>query len=198
MSVAFLPSYIALWAFVLFQGLVIAGLVRSLAVITNAVEGGRFPQRRPIGSRAPVLSGTDLRTGSRFDSSKVADRELVILFLSAACRVCHRLADGMHALPVEPLQARVAVCRGSTSEVAPFIEALPADIPVLVDPSGSLHASYGVQRTPVAFVIDAEGRVRGSGSPQNIAELAELIVSTRHARPGDDQPASLTPEEVRS
>jgi hypothetical protein len=198
MSIAFLPGYVALWAFVLFQGLVIAGLVRSLAEVTSVVATGRFPQRRPIGSRAPVLSGVDLRTGSTFDSSTVGDRELVILFLSAACRVCRRLADGTRALPTEPHQARVAVCRGSTSEVAPFVDALPADIPVLVDPSGSLSASFGVQLTPVAFVVDAEGRIRGSGSPQNAAELAELITNAQNARPDDDQAVSLIPEEVRS
>lgn len=198
MSLAFLPSYLALWALVLFQGLVIVGLVRSLADVRDVAEGGRFPQRLPFGSRAPGLSGVDLRAGTDFDGSTLAHREVVILFLSAGCRVCQRLADGTRTLPAELPQARVAVCHGGASEAAPFVKALAADIPVLADPGGALHASFGVRATPVAFVVDAEGRVRGSGSPRNAAELGELIASARRSHLSDDQPVPLAPEEVRS
>ncbi|OLB73943.1 MAG: hypothetical protein AUI14_24950 [Actinobacteria bacterium 13_2_20CM_2_71_6] len=191
MSFAFLPSYLVLWAVVLLQALIIVGLVRSLGEIREVAEMGRYPHRLPLGARAPRLRGTDLRTGAGVDSSDLAGQELVVLFLTSGCSYCRRLADSTRRLPAEPSQSRIAVCQATAEEAAAFVQALAPDIPVLVDPSAALHRSYGVRSAPVVFVVDAEGRVRGSGSARHAGELEGLInVARQSAVPQDDELAT--------
>ncbi|HEX4965578.1 MAG TPA: redoxin domain-containing protein [Thermoanaerobaculia bacterium] len=189
MSFSFLSTYFALWALVLFQTLIILGLLRELSEIRRLAEDGRLPQRLPLGARGPHLRGSDLRTGTTFDSSLLSGRELVVLFLSPGCRLCWRLADGTRKLAAEPFLSRIAVCHGSAGECAKFVETLAGDVPVLLDPSGAISAGYGVRSTPVAFVLDPAGRVRASGSPRHAGELAELIQQARE---------SLIPEDERA
>jgi hypothetical protein len=187
-SFSFLSTYVALWGLVLFQTLIIVGLLRELAEIRRLAEDGRLPQRLPLGARAPSLRGSDLRTGTTFDTALLSGRELVVLFLSPGCRICWRLADGTRKLPAEPSLSRIAVCHGSDGECASFVDTLAGDVPVLLDSSGSMSARYGVRSTPVAFVLDREGRIRSSGSPRHGGELAELIQQARE---------SVIPEEER-
>jgi hypothetical protein len=187
-SFSFLSTYVALWGLVLFQTLIIVGLLRELQEIRRLAEDGRLPQRLPLGARGPRLRGSDLRTGTTFDTALLSGRERLVLFLSPGCRVCWRLADGTRKLPPEPSLSRIAVCRGSAEECAGFADTLAGDVPVLLDPNGALSAGYGVRSTPVAFVLDHEGRVRSSGSPRHAGELAELIQQARE---------SVLPEEER-
>ena len=188
MSFSFLPTYFALWALVLFQTLLILGLLRELAELRRLAEDGRLPQRLPLGARTPHLRGSDLRTGTTFDTSLLSGRELVVLFLSPGCRLCWRLADGTRKLPAEPSLSRIAVCHGSAGDCAGFVETLAGDVPVLLDPSGAMSAGWGVRSTPVAFVLDPEGRVRASGTPRHSGELADLIRQARE---------SVIPEQER-
>jgi hypothetical protein len=178
MSFTFLSTYVGLWALVLFQTLIILGLLRELAEIRRLAEDGRLPQRLPLGARGPRLKGSDLRSGAAIDTSLFAGRELVLLFLSPGCRLCWRLADGARRLPAEPSLSRIAVCQGSAAECGGFVDAL-GDIPLLLDANGAMSRSYGVRSTPVAFALDREGRVRASGSPRHGGELAELVAGAR-------------------
>lgn len=189
MSFAFVPSYLVLWLLVLFQGFVIVGLLRELGEIRRLAEDGRLPQRLPLGARGPRLRGKDLRTGASIDTTLLAGRELVLLFLSPGCRICWRLADGTRKLQAAPSQSRLAVCHGDEKDAAAFLEVLAADIPLLLDRAGTLSGAYGVRSTPVAFVLDAEGRVRGSGSPRHAGELEELIARARESVIPQEEPA---------
>lgn len=182
MSFTFTATYVALWALVLFQTLVIIGLLRELAEIRRLAEDGRLPQRLPLGARGPHLSGTDPRTGAAVDTALFAGRELVLLFVSPGCQFCWRLADATRKLPALAADAalsRIAVCRGSAEECAGLVAAFAPDVPALLDASGSMSQRYGVRSTPVVFVLDRDGRVRGSGSPRHGGELAELVARAR-------------------
>ncbi|HYO12039.1 MAG TPA: redoxin domain-containing protein [Thermoanaerobaculia bacterium] len=191
-SFTFFSSYAALWGLVLFQTLILFGLLRELAEIRRLAEDGRIPQRLPVGARAPRLRGTDLRSGAAVDTSLLAGRELVILFLSPGCRFCWRLADGLRKLPVGPSRARIAVCSGSAGECAGFVQALPDDVPVLLDDKGALADSYGVKSSPVAFVLDLRGRVLTSGAPRHSGELEELLARVQ------ESPAMAEEERARA
>ncbi len=188
MSVPLLPAFLLLWAVVLFEGLIILGLLRTLRELQVAVEGGRIPQRLPVGSHAPHFAGADLRTGAGIDSSDLAGRELVILFLSDACPFCRRLADGTRQVPVEPGQTRVAVCHGGTREARAFADLLATDIAVLADPDGTVLSSFSISATPAVVVVDETGRVSGSGGPHHSGELATLIATARDSVAGGDRP----------
>ena len=186
-SFSFLSTYVVLWGLVLFQTLIIVGLLRELQEIRRLAEDGRLPQRLPLGARGPRLRGSDLRTGTTFDTALLSGRELVVLFLSPGCRICWRLADGTKKLQAEPSLICIAVCRGSAEECAGFGDVLAGDVPLLLDPAGAMSAGYGVRSTPVAFVLDPAGRVRASGSPRHAGELAELIQQARESVIPDEE-----------
>jgi peroxiredoxin len=188
MTVPLLPVLLALWAVVLFESLVILGLVRTLREVQNAVESGRLPQRLPVGASSPRFTGTDLRTGAEIDSSDLIARETVILFLSHGCPDCRRLADGTRQVPVDPGQTRIAVCHSGPREASAFADVLAADFVVLADPDGTVFSAFGITATPAAVVVDRTGRVGGSGGPRHSGELASLVSTARDPAVGDDQP----------
>ncbi|HEY4027428.1 MAG TPA: hypothetical protein VGO86_13445, partial [Candidatus Dormibacteraeota bacterium] len=144
MTLAFLPAFVVLWVVVLFQGLVIVGLLRTLRDLQNVVESGRLPRRLPVGAVSPAFKGTDLRTGAEIDSSELMGRELVVLFLSEGCPTCRRLADGTRHVPAEPGQTRIAVCHGGAREAVTFVDLLASDIPVLADSDGGVFSSFAI------------------------------------------------------
>jgi hypothetical protein len=180
-----LPALLALWAIVLFQGLIILGLVRTLHELQAAVKSGRLPQRLPVGAEGPHFSGTDLRTGVEIDSSTLIGREQVILFLSDGCSYCRRLADGTHQVRIEPGQTRIAICQGGSRQASSFVDLLASDVAVLADPDGELFSSFAISSTPSAVVVDRTGRVSGSGGPRHSGELATLISAARDSMLGD-------------
>lgn len=192
MSLPLLPALIVLWAIVLFEGLIILGLLRTVRDLQVAVESGRLPQRLPVGVHSPRFRGTDLRTGAEVDSSQLIASELVVLFLSEACTFCRRLADGTRQVPVEPGQARIAVCQGGAHEARTFMDLLPSDVVVLPDPDGAVFASFGISSTPSAVVIGETGVVIGSGGPHHSGELAALISTARQSVAGGDHPLPAT------
>ena len=190
MTLPLLPAFLVLWAIVLFQGLVILGLVRTLHDLQSATEGGRLPRRLPVGAQSPRLAGTDVRTGAEIDSFELIGRELVVLFLSSGCPYCRRLADGTRQVPVEPGQTRVAVCQGGAHEASAFADLLASDIAVLSDPDGALFSSFVITSAPTAIVVDQLGRVSATGGPRHSGELAALVSAARGPVVGDGQPLS--------
>lgn len=174
-----LPAFLVLWAIVLFQGLIILGLVRTLRELQNVVESGRLPRRLPVGALSPDFKGTDLRTGAEIDSSELIGRELVVLFLSDGCPNCRRLADGTRHVSVEPGQTRIAVCHGGAREAGTFVDLLASDIAVLADSDGAVFSSFAITGTPAAVIVDETGSVSGSGGPRHSGELAALLSTAR-------------------
>jgi hypothetical protein len=179
MTLPLLPAFLVLWAIVLFQGLIILGLVRTLRELQSVVESGRLPQRLPVGALGPDFSGTDLRTGADIDSSKLIGRDLVILFLSDGCPSCRRLADGTRHVPVKPGQTRLAVCHGGARDASTFVDLLASDFAVLADSDGAVFSSFAITGTPAVVVLDQRGTVSGSGGPRHSGELAALISTAR-------------------
>jgi peroxiredoxin len=192
MTVAIIPALIVLWVIVLFEGLIILGLVRTLGEIRVAAENGRLPQRLPVGARAPRLEGTDVRTGLQVDTADLSGREQIILFLSDNCPYCLRLADGTRAVPAAPGQSRVAICHGTVTRTQTLAGVLASDVALLADPDGAMFSAYGISSTPSAILVDDLGIVRGSGGPRHSGELAELVASVREPLAAGDQLAAAT------
>jgi len=188
MTIPFLPVLLVLGAVVLFEGLVILGLVRTLRDVQVAIASGRLPQRLPVGVTSPRFRARDVRTGSEVDSADLIGRELVVLFLSPGCPDCRRLADGTRQVPAEPGQTRIAVCHGGPREAGAFADALASDVAVFADAEGTVFSAFGIASTPSAVVVDGTGRVGASGGPRHSGELASLVSTARNAAVGLDHP----------
>ncbi len=89
-SIPFILSYGALWLLVIFQSLVLLGLVRMVYQIQQASPtlSRRGPDSRlKTGERAPEFTALDL-LGSPVRSADYSGRLRALLFVSAGCRAC--------------------------------------------------------------------------------------------------------------
>lgn len=176
MSGPWLASYIALWAVVLFQGLVIFILLRQLGVIYLGTAQGVARDGLSQGQRAPEFSlpGLDSRPVAL---SAFRGMPLVLVFGSPSCAPCKGLLPDLQAFAAEKQdELRVLfLSRGEIEESRRFAQELDVRVPVAVHPDQSLPEQYKVRVTPFAFLIDREGVVRAKGLANNRAHLDMLL-----------------------
>lgn len=176
MSGPWLASYIALWAVVLFQGLVIFILLRQLGVIYLGTAQGVARDGLSQGQRAPEFSLPSLE-GPPVALSAFRGMPLVLVFGSPSCTPCKGLLPDLQAFAAEKQdELRVLfLSRGEIEESRRFAQELDVRVPVAVHPDESLPEQYKVRVTPFAFLIDREGVVRAKGLANNRAHLDMLI-----------------------
>ena len=179
MNFGFSASYIALWALVVFQGLVALALLKQLTELRRLVEQGGLlgEDWLPVGSPAPEFAGLDFRSGRHVSNRDLNGREVVILFLSA-CDVCIKLADNLRQAATNGLPPIVAFCRGGERSCAGIVKALPPEIHLLLESAEDTAARYRASRSPTTVVVDGKRRIRGYGHPENVEDLKRLLASS--------------------
>ena len=176
MSGPWLASYVALWAVVLFQGLVIFILLRQLGVIYLGTAQGVARDGLSQGQRAPEFSLPTL-DGQAVALSGFRGMPLLLVFGSPSCAPCKNLLPDLEAFATEKRdELRVLfLSRGEIEESRRFAQELAVRVPVAVHPDESLPEQYKVRVTPFAFLIDGEGVVRAKGLANNRAHLDMLL-----------------------
>lgn len=56
----------------------------------------------------------------------------------------------------------VVALKDSEADVRSFLEEEGYDLPIMLDPMGSVAGEYGVSAVPTAVFVDADGRVAGT------------------------------------
>lgn len=142
-------------------------------------------QRPPtIGSRVPGFEATSL-DGTRvsLDESMRASRPVVVLFLSTVCPYANYFAGRIDRL-AETYAGRVQVvgvnsnAYESLAEVKEHLQERGFDFPMVKDDDQAIADRLGATRTPEAYLIDAEGRLRYHGwvlSKQESPDLERAI-----------------------
>lgn len=166
MKLGFYSTYVALWTFVAFQGLLIVALLQRLDKLRRLAERG---SSLPIGSRAPEFFGVD-QLDQQTGLESLYDRAGIILFLSPECPACKALADSLRTLSVE-LPPTLTICQGQRAACADLSEILGSSVKLIVDESGETARLYGVSGFPRGVVIDRNRRIRGYSYPRTIDEL---------------------------
>lgn len=194
MSGIWLGSYIALWAVVLFQGAVIFMLLRQLGIIYLGTAQGVARDGLSAGARAPDFTLPDL-DGRTVTLGDFRGLPLLLVFGSASCAPCRSLMPDLNAIADERREAvRVLfLCRGGADEARRFARETDVRVPVAVHPDEELPDQYRARVTPFAFLIDAEGIVRGKGLANNRAHLEMLLDGPRDAQ---GRPNGATPERA--
>jgi hypothetical protein len=156
----------------LLEGAVLVLVLREIAILRVAGgrrSGLRFDQPLPPFS-ARTLAGGQLAVDTL--------RRTLLLFVSSDCALCRTLVDELNRLPREALPPMVV---GLTSHsdidlTHPFIQSLGFASPesILLDDRRALFARVDAPVTPWAYVISADGRVRGSGVPRSAQELRDM------------------------
>jgi len=177
MPAIFYVSYVALWLVVVFQSLVLLGLVRTVyrSGAASAPELSATSSGRLIGHQAPEFSAVDV-SGAPFDNGSLAGRMSALLFVTPDCTSCMATLEEVAALRHKVDGNLVVVCRAGSAECARLRETYHLhDVPVVVDEAREISQLFDVQGSPTAVLIGATGLVRSYGQPMGAEEFAALL-----------------------
>jgi len=173
-----LVSYLALWALVGVQGLVLLGVVRALAQrsqparrSTGAVglNTARLGVGQPTpgaltGQPAPPFSAVDA-VGDRVDSATYDGQRRLLVFVAPSCPACEDLYANLEALSAEYGATVVLACVARAQPCRQLVEQHELAWPLLVDSEAALAQRFGIAMTPTAVLIDTDNVV---GSYQHL------------------------------
>jgi thiol-disulfide isomerase/thioredoxin len=148
----------------------------------------------------PALVGADL-AGGTIDLRALRGRVVLVQFWATWCEPCEaempalaRLRVGLRERPFEVVTVNFGE---GDATVRRFLRERAVDLPVLLDRDRQAAGAWGVGGLPMAFLVDAEGRVRSSvfgecdwsrGDPaaalRRLLEEAERAASARPAGGG--------------
>ncbi len=127
---------------------------------------------RTVGHLAPPVTLRDL-SGAAVDLSACVTTDAVILFWNPDCGFCSRMLPALQAwedeAAAESLRLIVVSSAGVTDGRAMGLRST-----VLLDPGMTAMEAFGVQGTPVAVLVDGEGRIR-SAPAIGAAEIFVLL-----------------------
>ena len=178
MTVSFYISYAALWALVVFQSLVLLGVVRTIygANARPVPPASPMTNGQLVGQPIPKFTALDV-FGAPVDESSLAGRLGALLFVSPDCSTCIASLDEVEALKVKTNGNVVVVCRAEQGECRELSKAYGLEVPVIVDEDRRVSELFGVQVTPTAVLVGRSGRIQTYGHPMNADEFAELVAA---------------------
>jgi hypothetical protein len=174
-SFSFYASYIALWALVVFQGLVALALLQQLTKLRQFLALGGFSEDQlPEGSQAPEFANVDKRSSRESGVKSLEGRGGVVLFLSSECLVCRGLVDELGRSAADDLPVTIAFCHGKERGCARFARRLGTRVRLVLDGAEKTASHYHISNFPTAVVVDDKGKIRLYGHPQAIGEIKDL------------------------
>jgi peroxiredoxin len=151
----------------------VAQTLATPAPVPHANGHGAMPAQPvapPIGAPAPRLTLPDL-DGTRVDLADFQGRLTLLLFWNPGCGFCQRMLSDLKAWEAHPPKGAPQLLVVSTGTVeANRAQGLRA--PVVLDQGFSVGWTFGATGTPMAVLIDAEGRIASevaAGAPAVLA-----------------------------
>lgn len=180
-SAAFFISTAILWILVIFQSLVLLGLVR----IVHGLQGGAGTaeeQSPREGEVAADFTAVDL-DGKSFQSSSLSGRMRALLFVSPDCRSCMTTLEELRALELKTKGALAVICRGSVEQCKTLAESFHLDSRVIADEDHLISGLYKVDLVPMAVLISPDDHIQSYGSPlrEDLEQIAGTISSSEQA-----------------
>jgi peroxiredoxin len=170
-------AFAVLCAFVAVLGLIVLGLLRRVSLVLEEAESvlrARHP--RGLGGLAP---GTPIpefegvsRGGSRFVSSDLLGTRAVVVLLGSNCPACRMLEADLAASDLSDLGAR-AIAVVSDADHAERLARI-ADLEVVQQEDHAIAGAFQSNVTPHTFVVDSEGVIVSSGTPNTFDSLTRL------------------------
>lgn len=180
MTVTFYLSYALLWTLVIFQSLVVLGLVRVVyrAERDEPTIGPRPGNGQLIGQQAPGFRAVDV-FGAPIDNSTLAGQTAALLFVSPDCSTCAPTLEELEALKLKANGTVMIFCRAGRDECRRLVETYGLSTRVVVDDDLAVSDLFGVNVTPTAVLVTGDGRVQKYGHPMRSEELEQLMASDR-------------------
>lgn len=123
-----------------------------------------------LGTPAPAFELPDL-DGIKVSSDELRGERTLLLFWNPGCGFCQRMLPDLKAWEEQPpprAPRLVLISSGSAEEN----RTLGLRAPILMDATGATASAYGAGGTPMAVVVDAEGRIASKvvgGAPDSLA-----------------------------
>ena len=132
------------------------------------------PIHRPaaprIGEPAPPLTLPDL-TGTTVDLAALRGHPTLVLFWNPGCGFCQRMLEDLKAWKAMPPKGAPKLLVVSTGG-AEVNQSLGLRSPVLLDEGFTVGPRFGIHGTPMAVLVDAEGKIASevaAGAPDVLA-----------------------------
>jgi hypothetical protein len=165
---------IAQWLAIIVLAAIVLGTLRRVSE-----QAERTPQVPQLGleNQGPAVDTklppfTGLRSdGEILHAAQLLSEPAVLLFLSATCSPCVRLADEIAAAGLGALEGTVIAV------IDPADQAdvrLPGSLRVLMMPHKNVNEVFSVRGRPFAVITDGDGVVRAKGGLNTIAQLRDL------------------------
>jgi peroxiredoxin len=165
----------------------IRALVARTARLPMATGGSRNGAAAPappagpaIGDPAPALALPDL-SDQTVDLADFRGRPTLVLFWSPRCGFCNQMLDDLKAWEAHPPEGAPQLLVVSTGSVEEN-RAQGLRSPVVLDQTFAVGNAFGADGTPMAVLVDAEGRIAS-----NLASGAAEVLAL--ARRGQAKPA---------
>jgi len=162
MQVPFYLSYAALWILVIFQSLVLLGVVRMVHELRQTGVAARMS----AGQEAPKFSAVAL-SGVPIGSAGFAGRLTALLFVSSDCSAClDTLENNMGYLSYKAQGNLIVICKAGQAECARLGQRYQLTTPIVADEDGEISRLFAVSSVPTAVVINAQNRIQSYGQPE--------------------------------
>ena len=177
MSAVFYVSYALLWAIVVFQSLVLLGIVRTVyrRRAEPVADAPPVSTGALIGQPVPSFTTIDL-SGRAVDETSLPQTLSALLFVTPDCVTCMASLEEVEALRAKVEGSLIVVCRGGLDECRRLQASYGLEgTAVVVDETHEVSERFDVYATPTAVLVGANGRIRTYGHPMDKDELVRLM-----------------------
>lgn len=191
MTTFLVVNVVVLWAFVVFQGLVLLEAVRQISQIRRELDFDDKPVPVSVGALAGKQIPDPVRAAW---SENGTAGDGVVLLLSSDCSTCRAVASGLRDLVARFDRLRIVTilqARNHDEVTDMLADAGLARDEVTVDLEGEYGAAVGIATRPAAVVI-RQGIISEGAVVRNARQLQQLL-DTLEAPTGDDAPTADTP-----
>lgn len=175
---------IVLWCFVIFEGLILLGLVRQVGVLHRMIDGlsvgGKNQQPiegLPVGTQAPYFT-IPLVGGGKRSLDDYKDAPVLFAFVQPSCSPCEKLvphiAEQISNGVYRNLQA-LLISVGDEHVNLGFKSENRITLPIGLETGMEVSRAYRVNSTPHVYVIDERGTICAQGIANTDADLARML-----------------------
>jgi peroxiredoxin/uncharacterized membrane protein YphA (DoxX/SURF4 family) len=146
------------------------GAVPPVAAPNGAIPLPVAPASAQMGQPAPALRLPDL-DGRMVDLATFRGARTLVLFWNPGCGFCRQMLDALKAWEANPPAGAPKLLVVSTGTVDEN-RALGLRAPVVLDQGSAVMRAFGANGTPMAVLVDAEGRIASqvaAGAPAVLA-----------------------------
>lgn len=176
MTVSFSLSYAVLWGLVIFQSLVLLGLVRTVFELKNrpaGIDDEHDDLEDLKGTPAPSFRSMAV-FGGEVDSAELGDQLTALLFVSAECPTCAATFNQLEGLKMKTEGRVVVVCRSGREACRRVAQSYGLTVPVISDEDETISRLFGAPVVPAAVLVE-RGHIVSVGHPVMEDALQKMV-----------------------